>query len=46
MALKLRAAMQALAMGVASVRIGRFEALHDANAGTRIRQVTEVLQCL
>jgi len=45
MALKLRAAMQALAMGVASVRIGRFETLHDVAAGTRIRHEQEVPAC-
>lgn len=44
MALKLEAAMQALSMGVASVRIGTFQTLHDASAGTRIRLETEVLQ--
>lgn len=44
MALKLKAAMQALSMGVASVRIGTFLTLHDERAGTRIRHETEVLQ--
>ncbi|MCI0436405.1 MAG: acetylglutamate kinase [Gemmatimonadetes bacterium] len=45
MALKLRAAMQALAMGVAAVRIGRFDALHDPAAGTRIRHDQEAMTC-
>ncbi len=36
MAMKLRSAVQALSMGVASVRIGRFDALQDRAAGTRI----------
>lgn len=44
MAVKLRAAMQALSMGVTSVRIGTFATLHDDEAGTRIRHETEVLQ--
>ena len=44
MALKLKAALKALSMGVASVRIGTFLTLHNANAGTRIRLETEVLQ--
>lgn len=44
MAVKLNAAMQALAMGVAAVRIGTFATLLDGNAGTRIRQETEVLE--
>jgi acetylglutamate kinase len=44
MALKLKAAMKALSMGVASVRIGTFLTLHNPNAGTRIRIEAEVLQ--
>ncbi len=46
MALKLNAALKALEMGVTRVRIGRFAALHDAAAGTRVRHETEVLTCL
>lgn len=45
MALKLRAAVQALEMGVASVRIGRSEALVEDSAGTRIRLAGEALTC-
>jgi acetylglutamate kinase len=43
MAMKLEAAMKALAEGVSSVRIGRFEMLVNGAAGTRVRQETEVL---
>lgn len=46
MALKLRAAVQALDLGVRGVRIGRFETLVDGSAGTRVRQESEVLTCL
>jgi len=42
MAVKLEAALRALAAGVSAVRIGRFEAMHDDNAGTRIRAQQEV----
>jgi acetylglutamate kinase len=45
MALKLTAAMEALRLGVACVRIGRFETLVDAEAGTTIRPETEVATC-
>jgi acetylglutamate kinase len=46
MAVKLDAAMNALAMGVTGVRIGRFDMLLNDMAGTRIRRETEVLTCL
>jgi acetylglutamate kinase len=42
MAVKLEAALRALAAGVPAIRIGRFEAMHDDNAGTRIRAQQEV----
>lgn len=45
MALKLTAAMDALRLGVPLVRIGRFEALVDEGAGTRVRPETEVVTC-
>lgn len=41
MAVKLEAALSALRR-VAAVRIGRFETMHDADAGTRIRAEREV----
>lgn len=43
MAMKLESAIQALALGVSSVRIGRFEMLVNETAGTRVREETEVL---
>jgi acetylglutamate kinase len=45
MALKLRTALAALEAGVASVRIGSFETLLDAAAGTRISPGSEVIAC-
>lgn len=45
MAVKLEAALKALDAGVAAVRIGRFDALHDGSAGTRIRAEQEVALC-
>lgn len=42
MTVKLEAALGALSTGVAAVRIGRFEAMHDSTAGTRIRPAQEV----
>lgn len=45
MALKLRAAIQALETGVTSVRIGRSGTLVDGVAGTRLRLSSEVLTC-
>lgn len=42
MAVKVRAALRALAAGVGSVRIGGLEALTDSEAGTRIAQPVEV----
>jgi acetylglutamate kinase len=45
MALKLRAAVQALEMGVPCVRIGRSQVLVRDTAGTRIRTAGEVVTC-